>query len=110
MSFGKFAATTIATAGTIQQIHQVVANCIYAEVNINILNSQTTDATIRVAITSAATPAVTDFIEDGVILPALGGTLENVGLILDAGEKIFVQSNKAGVVVRVSGKSYATVR
>lgn len=109
MAYGKLASAVLAAA-TPNTVYTVGANCLYAEVNINIVNSAGSDSALSIALTSAATPAAGDYIENGVVVPANGGTMENTGLILSPGEKIVVQSNISGPVVRISGKEVVAVR
>lgn len=109
MSFGRLAATTITTAGTAQLIYTIPANCIFGEVNLDILNNQTSNAAFKLAVTTGGAPAAADYIEDGTILPANGGVMEKYNLVVSPGEKIYLQSSVAGVVVRVAGKLYPEV-
>lgn len=110
MSFGRLG-TGVLAAGNEQTIYQVPAISLGAEVNVNVLNPGSSDATVEVSITNSAVGAAAEeFIEKGVVLAANGGTLENTGLIMGAGERLNVKSNQAGVVVRVSGKELSSLQ
>jgi hypothetical protein len=75
-----------------------------AAANLSVVNmSSTTDAKVRVAITTAAFPDPQDFIEFDAILPMQGGVLERTGLVIGAGEHVFVKSNIANVAARIYG-------
>lgn len=105
MSYGRLAVAT--TLNTLERvIYAIPQNCIYAEISISILNPQTTDSSLELAIsvsdTGIADPE--EYIEKGVIIPANGGCLERTGLILSPKEIILVKTSIVGCVVRVSGK------
>lgn len=85
-------------------IARISDNAKYAEVNINILNPTANDATISIAISKqSATPVAGDYIEQGIILTKEGSVLIRSDEILDATERVYVKSNVAGVIVRVTG-------
>lgn len=103
MAFGKLASVVLA-ADTDTVVYTVPDNCLYAEININVLNPDVADCTAKMAIAATATPAADEYIENGIILPANGGILERTDQIVGPGEKIIVRSTNAVTVVRVSGK------
>lgn len=103
MAYGKLG-TVVTTANTNHTVYTVPSNCLYAEISINILNRDTTDSIVKLAIGSSATPDAQDYIEDGAIVPGSGGVLERDSLIAGPGELIVVNTSASGSVVRVSGK------
>lgn len=104
MAYGKLAAATLA-ANTDTVVYTVPDNCLYADLTINILNPDVTDATAQLAIAAADTPAANEYVEKGVVLPANGGILERTNVVASPGERIVVRSTLATTVVRVSGKT-----
>lgn len=101
---GKLSAVEITSASTATLIYTVPAVVRSADVHISILNPNTNaDAVVKVAITTAASPEAADYIENGATIPMGGGVLER-DETLAPGEKIYVYSSVAAVVVRVSGK------
>jgi len=103
MAFGKLASVVLA-ANTDIVVYTVPDNCLYAEINVNVLNPDAADCTAQLALAATATPAADEYIEKGVILPANGGVLERTDQVVGPGEKIIVRSTNAVTVVRVSGK------
>lgn len=103
MSYGRLAISQPAAA-TDTVVYTVPANCRYADITLNILNTTTNDATLELALSAADTPVAGEYIEKGVILPANGGILERAGLLCSPGERIVVKITEANSVVRISGK------
>jgi len=103
MAYGKLG-TAISIANTDVVVYTVPVNSKYAECFLNILNTNTVDAIVSVAITSLATPVVSDYIEQGAVVPANGGILTRTDLVCSPGEKIVINANNANCVVRVNGK------
>jgi len=103
MAFGRFG--VVATvANTDTTTYTVPANCSYAEVNIDILNNDPLDASLKVALSTSTTPTATEYIEDGAVVPSSGGILSRTGLVLSPGENVVVNSSLTGTIVRISGK------
>lgn len=73
-----------------------------ATVNIRVTNRNAAQAKIYIAIGPGATPDNADYIEYGVAIEG-GQPLENTGIRMSAGEKVWVRSTLANVSVRVHG-------
>lgn len=69
---------------------------------IRVCNRNTTQALIRIAIGTGASPAGTDYLEYDVLLDP-NQPLERTGLSVASGEKIWVRSSLANVSARVDG-------
>lgn len=80
-----------------------VPSATVATVNVSVVNRGADAATVRVAITSAASPAAADWVEYDAPVPGAGGVLERTALVAGAGEKIIVRANTANCTVRVHG-------
>lgn len=85
-------------------IATVTQNCLYAEIDILVMNGTGTDASVQIAITpnSSVSPAPEHFIENGGVARSGGGSIEHTKRIVSAGSKIFAKA-AANVVVNVSG-------
>jgi len=70
--------------------------------NICLCNRGEAATTVRVAIGTGAAPAVTDYIEYEASLPA-NGILERTGVVLTAGEKVWVRAAAVSVSARAHG-------
>lgn len=77
---------TIITASTWNTIYTVPAGKV-GSITISIVNTGTTAADFRLAITAAATPSLSEHIEFGAIVPPKG-VYERSGLVLSANQKI----------------------
>jgi hypothetical protein len=67
----------------------------FSVVSVNIANrSSSASAAIRIAISSSATPDVSEYIEYDAALVA-NGVLERTGIVMDAGKLIVVQTPTA---------------
>lgn len=73
-----------------------------ATVNILIVNGGVTEARVDVAIITGSSPAPEDYISIDRVL-AVSAEYERSGVSMSTGEKVFVRSDVAGVVVRVHG-------
>jgi hypothetical protein len=70
--------------------------------NVRFANRNSNAVRVRVAISTAASPTLADYVDYDVAIQALG-ILEDTGLVCSSGEKIFVRSDTAGVSVRAHG-------
>ena len=104
MSNGRLAVAAL-TANVNNLIYTVIDNCLYAEINLQLVNTNTVDATLEVALSTTSTPNTEDYIEKGITILADGGTINVNGLILSPGEMIIVKVNQTGINARVSGKT-----
>ena len=73
-----------------------------ATVNINICNRTAAAVTVNVALAATATPALTEYIEFGVSIPA-NGVLERTGVVVGSGFNVVVTPAAVGLSCTVSG-------
>ena len=79
----------------------------YTVLNVSITNRNTSAITMRMAISSTATPNIQEYIEyDTVIVPL--GVFERTGLVLNAGLNIVVYTSAANVGCTIYGIETAT--
>lgn len=71
-------------------------------VNIRLVNRGTDTVKVRVAIGTGVSPTAKDYIDYDATVPP-NGMLENSGLALTSGEKIWVRADKATVSARAHG-------
>jgi hypothetical protein len=83
--------------------YTVPANVEFTTFSINILNTNTVPANVKVAIGNSAIPAIGDYIEHSSSIDPNGGILERTCMIASSNEKVIVESDVGGVVVRVYG-------
>lgn len=105
MATGRLGKNALA-ATTNTTVYTVPATVAYAEVSVYALNTSASNATFRLAVSTAATPATADYLEYGAEIPANGGVLERTNIVCSPGELIVAYSSVANVVVRVSGIEY----
>jgi len=73
-----------------------------AAVTIAACNTGSTEAKVRIALSSNASPAIGEYIEYGSTLGE-ADVLERTAVILDAGSKVFVYATSAGIAFNVWG-------
>jgi hypothetical protein len=94
MATGRLGTANITTATTNTTIYTVPSNT-FAVVSLNIANrSGSTAATVRIALSSTATPAADEWIEYDSSLVA-NGVLERTGIVMDAGKYLVVYVSSA---------------
>lgn len=75
----------------------------FATVNINVVNTDGAEATVKIAIGTNDIPAAVDFIDNGSKIPPNGGVLERMCFPLSAGEKVIVHSTNNNCAIQVRG-------
>ena len=68
----------------------------FAVVNVTICNRNSTAVTVRLALSSSATPGASEYIEYGTTIPA-NSVLERTGLVLAASQILVVYSSTTSV-------------
>lgn len=89
------------TATTNASVYTVPAGKI-ASFNISVCNRNNTEATIRIAVASAATPTVAEYIEYDATIPG-NSVLERTGIIADEGKIVVAYSNVGNISVVIFG-------
>ena len=100
MASGKLGSADLAAA-TVTLLYTVPASTI-TTANVRFANRNSVPTEIRLAIGTGGSPAVNNYITYGQTLPG-NGIIEDMGLVLSAGENIWAYATIAGVSVRVHG-------
>ncbi len=75
----------------------------FTNLNINIVNTGSTDSKVRVCVSTAAASSAADAIEWDNKIPANGGVLERTCILASPGENIIIFADSSNLAVRVSG-------
>jgi hypothetical protein len=100
MATGRLGVADLAAA-TNTTLYTVPAST-FAVVTLNLVNRGASPATVRVSVSSSATPADSEYIEFDTSLTAKG-VLERTGIVLDAGKLLVVRSSATSVSAVVYG-------
>lgn len=84
-------------------VYTVPSDKQFANLSLNLTNNGTSASTVRVAVTTAASPGTVDYLEYGVSLPANGGSLRRTNMVLSASEKVVVWSDSNNIGIRAFG-------
>jgi hypothetical protein len=71
-------------------------------INVRFANRNATPVKVRLAIGVGGAPAVADYVDYDVAVLA-NGILEDMGLVISSGEKVWARSDLANVSVRAHG-------
>lgn len=94
MATGRLGTANITSASTNTTLYTVPSST-FSVVSVNICNrSSSTAATIRLAVSSSATPAADEWIEYDSSLVA-NGVLERTGIVMDAGKYLVAYTGTA---------------
>lgn len=100
MASGKLAAAAI--PATTQTNVVTIPDCIYSEVDIDLVNTSASAVTVKIYLTTAASPVLADAISYGDVIPANGGLFNKSGIKASPGEKIFIEPSGTGIVARIT--------
>lgn len=100
MASGKLGAADLAVA--IDTLLFTAAASKVTTANVRFANRNASPVKVRLAIGVGASPANTDYIDYDVTVIA-NGIMEDTGLVMTAGEKMWVRSDTANVSVRAHG-------
>jgi len=79
-----------------------VPSSVSATFNVSIVNTGTSMASINLAISASGTPAASEYIEYGTVIPA-GGVFERGGLVAQTAKRIIVNCSTSSCAVSVYG-------
>jgi hypothetical protein len=83
--------------------YSVPATVEFATFSVNMLNTGSTPANVKLAISNAAVPALGDYIEYNAVVDPNGGILERTCLMASTNEKVIAESDVGNIVIRVYG-------
>ena len=89
------------SANTLTTVYTVPANVV-AYVNFNIVNTNATPVSVRVALAATDTPTPGEYIEYNAEIGGYG-VLERTGVALDATKKVVAFADTTGVSISVYG-------
>jgi hypothetical protein len=89
------------TASTNTTVYTVPSS-VSATFNVSIVNTGTSMASVNLAISASGTPAVSEYIEYGTVIPA-GSVLERGGLVAQTSKNVVVNCSTASCAVSVYG-------
>lgn len=95
------------SAGVDTLVYTVPADTI-AYANLNVVNRGAATSTVRIALSAATTPLVSEWVEYGAAISA-NGVLERTGFALQAGKKVVIHSDTADVSISVYGVEESTL-
>lgn len=79
-----------------------VPSSVAATFNVNVVNQSGTPVSVNLALTAAASPTASEYIEFQTILPG-NGVLERGGLVAQTGKRVVVNCSNASCSVAVYG-------
>lgn len=95
------------SATTNTTVYTVPADTV-AYANVNVVNINATPITVRLALTSGATPQAEEYVEYEAEIAGYG-VLERTGFVMQAAKRLVAYSNAPNVSVAIYGVEEATV-
>jgi len=95
--------TVMSSAGTNVTAFGGDPGCSFINASIRMVNIGGTEATVKVAVTTLASPVNYDYIEYGAKIAPDGGVLERTCITLSKDEKIIVNASTSNIAIRVDG-------
>lgn len=89
------------SATTNTTIYTVPAS-VFAVVNVNLCNRNSTSVTVRVAVAATSAPNNGEWIEFGATIPA-NGVLERTGIVMSTTNQLVVWASAVGVSATIFG-------
>lgn len=89
------------SATTNTTVYTVPAS-VFSVVNVNLCNRTSASITVRIAVSATASPADTEWIEYGAIIPA-NGVLERTGIVMSTTNQLVVWASATGISVVIGG-------
>lgn len=100
MASGKLGSADLAAA--VDTVVYTVPALKVSTVNVRFANRNATPARVRVAITGGGAPVAADYVTYESAVPGYG-VLEDIGLVMAAGEKLYCRSEFGNMSVRAHG-------
>ncbi len=95
MASGRLAGLDLTTANTDQQLYACPGSKV-ACATVSLCNRNNSTSLVRLALCTTTSPATTDYLVFDQAIPA-NESLERAGIVLAAGQYLYVRTNQSGV-------------
>ena len=103
MALNSLMVKKVSVANTEVTVYTVPSNKQFSNVSVNLVNTGSSPATIKMGVTTGSSLSAVDYLEYGATLSENGGRLRRTNILMSPNEKLIVKASTDTVGIRAFG-------